>query len=143
MKYPRPVDQAAFARRLQQVMQERKLGQVDLAKRVEVTQPTVSFWLNEGVPKPVMSRWIADRLGVPWTWLMYGEGRWAAEETAGSALREEPPVRKNVFAPEVAEVLDRVSLEAMLSYKLGVTDAVARLMLRQIEEEWPPNKEKS
>lgn len=126
-------------------MEHRKLDQKALAQLAEVTQPTVSFWLNQGLPKPSMSRYLADKLDVSWIWLMYGEGdrtNYAESFSAREEPEAQPKRRIQVLSPMAAEVLDQLPLEAVLSYKLGVTDAVARLMLKEIEEGWPSGNER-
>jgi transcriptional regulator with XRE-family HTH domain len=55
-------------------MREKKLTQARLAQIMEVTQPTISFWLNEGFPNPAMRVLLAQRLDVTFKWLIYGEG---------------------------------------------------------------------
>ena len=161
MKFDTPVNHSEFAARLRAVMRDRGLTQAKLAALTNVTQPTVSFWLNEGAPKPEMAERLATKLHVNFDWMLFGEGVMESsivQETVG-----QPPPPYSALAPLIWKLYEEFSSiiadlpahhqeealrkfrtilidplsrpEKMLSFQLGISEAKARKIIQQIEQE--------
>lgn len=82
----------AWAAALKQVMTERGWEQVDVAKRIGVSQQTVSQWMN-GRPPDTPWRWteIESKLGLPLGYLTHHLGFVPAEgSTVAEAVEKDP-----------------------------------------------------
>ncbi len=63
-----------LAKRLKGLRKEQGLSQTELARKVDVSQPTIANWERGGhTPRPVALARIADALGTDATWLLSGE----------------------------------------------------------------------
>jgi transcriptional regulator with XRE-family HTH domain len=61
-----------FAKRLAKAMGDARITQAVLAKRLGVTQPTVSRWLSGSMPQMKVSIALCSALGVQHEWLIFG-----------------------------------------------------------------------
>jgi transcriptional regulator with XRE-family HTH domain len=83
-----------FAKRLAKAMGEARLTQVELAKRLGVTQPTVSRWLSGSVPQMRVSVTLCNALAVQHEWLIFGTEREPSLEFTDAMRRRLVEARK-------------------------------------------------
>ena len=62
----------SFAKRFEEAREKAGLSISSLAKRLGVSPQSVYLWQQGSVPKPSRLRELADALGVPLQWLVYG-----------------------------------------------------------------------
>jgi transcriptional regulator with XRE-family HTH domain len=90
-----------FSRRLEKLMDNRKIGPSDLAKEVDVTHVAVGDWLKGTVPKTESFRNLSKFFGVTMEWLLDGETTYPEH---GQILRGDFTRGTPHWAPIISEV---------------------------------------
>lgn len=99
-----------FATRLKMAMALRGMKQVDLARRVSITQSAISQWFNSTrVPKPLTIRAISQVLHVSTLWLETGEGKMELPDDRFAEAMEGLSSSKKEFIRLVLAMPDELS----------------------------------
>ncbi len=136
-----------FAGRLRQVLEERSLSQIDLARLIGVTQGAVSLWLQKTKPSRRRLEQIAIHLELDERWLLTGEGQKTltldarrVRDDAKTAKREaaERLVSNSGRRARTITVCDLPGSPERIFEFSGATEEQWALMVNQIEAayEW-------